>query len=439
MKNSHVFKALDRFFLFDVPSNSLFIIEEPVYNYLKGEPVDAESREAVLDDIDELKADGYLDESPEDVPTIKREPILKALCLHISHDCNLRCRYCFAGTGPFGGDREQMSYGVGKAALDLLFRESGARRNLEVDFFGGEPLLNLDVVKALVAYGEENGPKLGKEIHFTLTTNGVNLDESARHFLNEHNIAVVLSLDGRPEINDRMRGKGTYQQITPNFLSLVRGRDFKNYYLRGTFTSDNLDFCADVKHLYELGFREISLEPVVSPDGDYRLTEDHLAAVENEYERLARYYLDCRKAGDGFIFFHFEVDLEHGPCLPKRLTGCGAGFDYFAVTPTGELFPCHQFVGRDEYRMGDVRQGIVKNDLREKFGAATLYQKEGCSDCWSRFYCSGGCHANGELLNGSLYKPDMLGCRLQRKRLECALAIKAIEAREREESDSFYK
>lgn len=426
MKNSHVFKALDRFFLFDVTSNSLFLIEEPVYRYLKGEKVEPQYLKAVLDDIAELKASGYLNESPENEPVLMREPILKALCLHISHDCNLRCKYCFAGTGPFGGDREEMSYEVGKAALDLLFRESGTKRNLEVDFFGGEPLLNLDVVRRLVAYGEENGPKMGKELHFTLTTNGIKLDEAARSFLNEHQIAVVLSLDGRPEINDSMRGRGTYQQIVPNYLDLIKGRGYRNYYVRGTFTSFNLDFCEDVKHLYELGFKEISLEPVVSPDGDYRLTEEHLDRIEKEYERLARYYLDHSRDGNGFTFFHFEINLEHGPCLPKRLTGCGAGFDYFAVTPAGELYPCHQFVGRSEFRMGDLRQGIVRNDLREKFGKTTLYQKDGCSDCWSRFYCSGGCHANAQLLNGSICKPDQLGCRLQRKRLECALAIKGL-------------
>ncbi len=426
MKNSHVFKALERFFLFDVPSNSLFSIAEPVYDYLSSGKIDAQYRDAVLDDINELRANGFLDEAPETVPILKREPILKALCLHISHDCNLRCNYCFAGTGPFGGDREQMGFEVGKAALDLLFRESGTRRNLEVDFFGGEPLLNLEVVKQLVAYGETVGPKLGKELHFTLTTNGINLDEAARNFLNEHNIAVVLSLDGRPEVNDRMRGRGTYQQIVPNFLNLAAGRNFNNYYLRGTFTSHNLDFSRDVKHLYDLGFRELSLEPVVSPEGDYRLTEAHLDGIEKEYELLAHYYLECRRKGKGFTFFHFEIDLEHGPCLPKRLTGCGAGFDYYAVTPGGDLYPCHQFVGREEFRMGNVKQGIVRNDLREKFGAATLYQKEGCSDCWSRFYCSGGCHANAQQLSGSIYKPDELGCRLQRKRLECALAIKGL-------------
>ncbi len=426
MKNFHIFKALDRFFLFDVTSNSLFMVEEPVYRYLRGETVKPEALEAVLNDINELKINGYLSENPESEPLIRREPILKALCLHISHDCNLRCNYCFAGTGPFGGDREHMSFEVGKAALDLLLEGSGDKRNLEVDFFGGEPLLNLDVVKRLVAYGEEQGPKIGKEIHFTLTTNGINLDETASGFLNEHQIAVVLSLDGRPEINDRMRGRGIYQQIVPNFLNLVEGRNFNNYYLRGTFTSYNLDFCEDVKHLYNLGFREISLEPVVSLNGDYRLNEEHLERIEKEYEYLAEYYLERRRAGVGFTFFHFEIDLEHGPCLPKRLTSCGAGFDYLAVTPAGDLFPCHQFVGRNEFRIGDVRQGIVRNDLREKFGTATLYQKEGCSNCWSRFYCSGGCHANAQQMNDSIYQPDDLGCKLQRKRLECALAIRGI-------------
>lgn len=426
MVNYHVFKALDRFFLFDVPSNSLFQVEEAVYRYLNGEAVEPEQLDVVLHDLAELKRNGYLNEVPEDELHVKREPILKALCLHISHDCNLRCKYCFAGTGPFGGNREQMSYEVGKRAIDILLKESGNKRNLEVDFFGGEPLLNLDVVERLVAYGENEGPSKGKELHFTLTTNGIALDEAARDFLNEHQIAVVLSLDGRPEINDRMRGRGVYQQIVPNFLELAKGRNFKNYYLRGTFTSYNLDFCEDVKHLYELGFREISLEPVVSPDGDYRLTDEHLDGIEKEYERLARYYLERRMAGDGFTFFHFEISLEHGPCLPKRLTGCGAGFDYFAVTPTGELYPCHQFVGRCDFRMGDVWQGLLRNDLREEFGAATLYRKKGCSHCWARFYCSGGCHANAQQLNGSIYQPDELGCRLQRKRLECALAIKGI-------------
>ncbi|HYH05229.1 MAG TPA: thioether cross-link-forming SCIFF peptide maturase, partial [Bacillota bacterium] len=380
----------------------------------------------------ELRQQGYLIDIAEIEPKYYREPSLKALCLHVSHDCNLRCKYCFAGTGPFGGKREQMSFEVGKAAIDLLLANSGKRRQLEVDFFGGEPLMNFEVVKQLVEYGGAAADQLDKEIHFTLTTNGVALTEAVRQYLNDHQIAVVLSLDGRPEVNDRMRGKGCYDQIVPHYLDLIEQRNNQNYYLRGTFTARNLDFTEDARYLYDLGLRELSLEPVVSPDGDYRLTEAELPRIKAEYERLARFYLERHQAGDPFTFFHFEISLEHGPCLPKRLTGCGAGFDYFAVTPTGELYPCHQFVGRTEYVMGDVFQGINRPDLRQEFGAATLFKKEGCADCWSRYYCSGGCHANAQLINGSIYKPDHLGCELQRKRLECALALKGIALEERE-------
>jgi uncharacterized protein len=298
---------------------------------------------------------------------------------------------------------------------------------LEVDFFGGEPLLNLDVVRQLVAYGREAGPRFSKDIHFTLTTNGVALDEEARDFLNREKIAMVLSLDGRPSVNDAMRGQGSYQKVLPNFQALVREREFTNYYLRGTYTAANLDFSRDVAHLYDLGFKELSLEPVVDRTGEYRLTEDNLPAIGAEYEKLAAYYLEKRAEKAGFTFFHFEINLEHGPCLPKRLTGCGAGYDYFAVTPAGEFYPCHQFVGRKEFIMGNVADGITRNDLRREFGAATLYKKEGCAACWSRFYCSGGCHANAHLINGSIYQPDALGCELQRKRLELALALKGIE------------
>ncbi len=430
MANWHCFEALKRFFLFDVLSNSLFMIEKPVYDYLQGFPVDREIIPQIEADLADLRAEGLLAEEPEAEPEISREPLLKALCLHISHDCNLRCKYCFAGTGPFGGSRENMSFETGRAAIDRLLRESGARRQLEVDFFGGEPLLNLDVVRQLVAYGRETGPRFNKDIHFTLTTNGVALDESARDFLNREQIAVVLSLDGRPTVNDTMRGKGSYQKVQPNFQALVRERGFTNYYLRGTYTAANLDFSRDVAHLYDLGFRELSLEPVVDREGDYRLTEANLVDISAEYDKLAAYYLEKRKCGAGFTFFHFEINLEHGPCLPKRLTGCGAGYDYFAVTPAGELYPCHQFVGRQEFIMGSVMDGVTRTDLRREFGAATLYKKEGCAVCWSRFYCSGGCHANAHLINGSIYQPDALGCELQRKRLELALALKGIEMRE---------
>jgi uncharacterized protein len=434
MANWHCFKALGRFFLFDVLSNSLFMIERPVYDYLRGGPVDEEIVRDVKSDIDELRAQGLLTEEVETEPEISRELSLKALCLHISHDCNLRCKYCFAKTGPFGGGRENMSFEVGKAAIERLLRESGARRQLEVDFFGGEPLLNMDVVRQLVAYGREAGPRFNKDIHFTLTTNGVALDKAARDFLNDEQIAVVLSLDGRPVVNDRMRGIGSYYRALPNFQALIQGRRSQNYYLRGTFTVRNLDFTRDVAHLYDLGFKELSLEPVVDRDGAYRLTEANLPEINAEYEKLAEFYLEKRTQGDRFTFFHFEINLEHGPCLPKRLTGCGAGYDYFAVTPAGEFYPCHQFVGRKEFIMGNVSEGITRTDLRREFGAATLYKKEGCATCWSRFYCSGGCHANAHLINESIYRPDALGCELQKKRLELALALKGIEMQEQESS-----
>jgi uncharacterized protein len=288
MANWHSFKALGRFFLFDVPSSSLFEINEAVHNYLNYLSVPEEQKAEIEADLTELKSMGYLSEQPESIPELHRDSSLKALCLHISHDCNLRCRYCFAGTGPFGGKREHMSFEVGKKAIDLLLTESGSRRQLEVDFFGGEPLLNLDVVKQLIDYGRAAAAPLNKEIHFTLTTNGIALEPEVRDFLNEYQVAVVLSLDGRKEVNDRMRGTGVYDQIVPRFLDLVRSRGGKNYYLRGTFTANNLDFAEDVKHLFELGFRELSLEPVVETDGEYRLTEEHLDRIETEYDKLAR-------------------------------------------------------------------------------------------------------------------------------------------------------
>jgi uncharacterized protein len=428
MSNWHSFEALGRFFLFDVPTNSLFAIDADVHRYLQGGPVDAARRATIEADLAELRAQGYLSETEAAEPVYSREPSLKALCLHISHDCNLRCRYCFAGTGPFGGKREHMSFEVGRAALDLLLQNSGQRRQLEVDFFGGEPLLNWDVVQQLVEYGERAGAERDKEIHFTLTTNGIGLTEPVRSYLNQKRIAVVLSLDGRPEVNDRMRGNGSYQKIVPNFLELIKQRDYQNYYLRGTFTAHNPDFCEDARHLYALGFRELSLEPVVATEGDYRFTAADLDRIKAEYDRLAQFYLERQQAGEAFTFFHFEISLEHGPCLPKRLTGCGAGFDYFAVTPAGDLYPCHQFVGRDQFLMGNVTTGgINRPELRREFGAATLFKKEECPRCWSRYYCSGGCHANAHQINGSIYQPDPIGCELQRKRLECALALKAIE------------
>jgi uncharacterized protein len=432
LANWHSFKALGRYFLFDVPTNSLFQIEEAVHQYLIQIPLPEETRVQVELELDELRSMGYLQEKKEAPLQLVKEPSLKALCLHASHDCNLRCKYCFAGTGPFGGDREHMSFETGRQAIDLLLRESGQRHQLEVDFFGGEPLLNLETVQQIVAYGKTGAQECNKTINFTLTTNGINLDSTARQFLNDQQIALVLSLDGRPEVNDRMRGSGSYGRVLPNILEVIRARNDQNYYLRGTYTAHNLDFTEDVKHLCDLGLRELSLEPVVEKDGEYRLTESSFDRIDQEYDKLAEFYLQKKQLGKGFTFFHFEISLEHGPCLPKRLTGCGAGFDYFAVTPKGDLYPCHQFVGRASFLMGNVNQGITNHKLRQEFGAATLFKKEGCADCWSRYYCSGGCHANAHLMNGSIYQPDQIGCHLQRKRLECALALKGIELADRQ-------
>ncbi|MCL6589645.1 MAG: thioether cross-link-forming SCIFF peptide maturase [Firmicutes bacterium] len=431
MANWHSFKALQRFFLFDVLSNSLFLINEDIHNYLQGNPVAEDKIPEIAAELTELRSRGYLTEAAEEEPALRRDTSIKALCLHVSHDCNLRCRYCFAGAGSFGGEREQMSFETGEKAINLLIRESGRRRQLEVDFFGGEPLLNWEVVRRLAAYGREAAAQAAKEIHFTLTTNGLELNSAIREFLTANQISLILSLDGRPEVNDRMRGQGSYGRALPNMLALIKERDGRDYYIRGTYTADNLDFCEDVKHLYSLGFRELSLEPAVVREGSYRLTEAHLDTLKAEYEKLAEFYLEKQVTGAGFRFFHFEIDLEHGPCLVKRLTGCGAGFDYFAVTPKGELYPCHQFVGREEFLMGDVENGVYRTELRRKFGSATLYRKKGCWNCWSRFFCSGGCHANAHLINKSIYKPDHIGCELQKKRLECALALKGIELYER--------
>ncbi|HOJ77964.1 MAG TPA: thioether cross-link-forming SCIFF peptide maturase [Bacillota bacterium] len=424
--NWHSFQCLGHYFLFDVITNSLFEIDESFHNYLQGYPVPEAKLADITADIAELKANGYLQEQNEEIPDYQRDNSIKALCLHVSHDCNLRCKYCFAGTGPFGGKRENMSVEVGKAAIDFLLANSGNKRQLEIDFFGGEPLLNWDVVRQLVDYGSVTATQYGKELHFTLTTNGIALTEPIIDYLNGKEISVVLSLDGRADVNNRMRGTGCYETIVPKYQELVARRNNQNYYLRGTFTAANLDFLEDVKHLHSLGFKEISLEPVVTNDGEYRITEAMLPAIREEYERLAAYYLEQRQKDNAFTFFHFEINLNHGPCLLKRLTGCGAGYDYFAVHPNGNLYPCHQFVGVEAMLMGDVFGGIKKQELRTEFGDATLYKKENCAGCWSRFYCSGGCHANAYLSNGSIYQPESISCELQRKRLECALALKAL-------------
>ncbi len=389
----------------------------------------------VLAELRQLQAEGLLfaEDSQESQYVLPETPVIKSLCLHVAHDCNLRCRYCFAGKGHFGGERGLMPTATGKAAIDLLMQASGTRRHCEIDFFGGEPLMNFTVVKELVAYGRERAAKFGKEIKFTLTTNALLLDEETAAYLNREGISVVLSLDGRPEVHDRMRpapgGKGSYRQTADRIVSFAAGRDYDNYYVRGTYTRFNLDFAADVMHMADMGLKHLSVEPVVAPPGDeWAFREEDLAALGREYEKLAREYCRRYAAGTPFDFFHFNLDLAQGPCLPKRLTGCGAGHEYLAVTPGGELYPCHQFVGRGEYRLGNVRQGLVNREMMKSFQQAHIYNKENCRDCWAKYYCSGGCHANAEAAGGNIYAPYELGCAITKKRLECAIYVQLKKA-----------
>jgi uncharacterized protein len=363
----------------------------------------------------------------------KRPTVVKALCLHIAHDCNLACQYCFAEEGEYHGRRALMSYETGKQALDFLIANSGNRRNLEVDFFGGEPLLNFDVVKQLVAYGREQEKLHDKHFRFTLTTNGVLLNDEIMAFANAEMDNVVLSIDGRKEVNDRMRpfrkGAGSYDLIVPKFQKFAQSRNQERYYVRGTFTHYNTDFSEDVLHLADLGFKQISVEPVVAqPDEPYALTEEDLPVLFAQYDKLAAEMVRRKKEGKAFNFFHFMIDLEGGPCVYKRLSGCGSGTEYLAVTPWGDLYPCHQFVGIDEFKMGTVWDGVTASELRDEFKCCNVYAKEKCRNCFARFYCSGGCAANSYNFHGSITDAYDLGCELQKKRIECAIMIKAAEA-----------
>ena len=363
----------------------------------------------------------------------KRKTVVKALCLHIAHDCNLACRYCFAEEGEYHGRRAMMSFEVGKKALDFLIANSGSRRNLEVDFFGGEPLLNWQMVKDLVAYGRQQEKLHDKHFRFTVTTNGVLLNDEIQEFINQEMDNVVLSLDGRREVNDRMRpfrnGKGSYDLIVPKFQKLADSRNQEKYYIRGTFTRENLDFSEDILHFADLGFTQMSIEPVVGDASDpYAIREEDLPKIMEEYDKLARVMIQREKEGKGFQFFHFMIDLDGGPCVAKRLSGCGSGTEYLAVTPWGDLYPCHQFVGQEEFLMGNVEDGIIKPEIADDFRSCNVYSKEKCRDCFAKFYCSGGCMANAYHFHGTIHDTYDIGCKMQRKRVECAIMIKAALA-----------
>lgn len=398
--------------------------------------------EEAYQEVLQLKEEGLLftEDIYEDyIDEVKnRKTVVKALCLHIAHDCNLACRYCFAGEGEYKGDRSLMSEEVGRAALDFLVAHSGNRHNLEVDFFGGEPTMNFDVVKEIVRYGRSLEKKHDKHFRFTLTTNGVLLNDEIMDFANKEMDNVVMSIDGRKEVNDYMRptrnGKSSYDIIMPKFIRFAESRNQQKYYVRGTFTRKNLDFSEDVIHLADAGFEQISMEPVVGcPEEPYALREEDLPQIFKEYDKLAREMVRRHKEGKWFNFFHFMIDLTGGPCVAKRLSGCGSGTEYLAVTPWGDLYPCHQFVGETEFLLGNVFEGIQRTDICDEFRACNVYTREKCRDCFARFYCSGGCAANSYKFHGGINDTYDLSCEMERKRVECAIMIKAALAQEGEE------
>lgn len=418
-----------------IPVNSLNQVKEELEKkYKEADAAEALAEVQQLVDAEELYAQDTYQEYIADFK--KRETVVKALCLHIAHDCNLGCLYCFAEEGEYHGRRALMSFDVGKKALDFLIAASGNRRNLEVDFFGGEPLMNWDVVKQLVEYGRSREADSNKHFRFTLTTNGVLLNEEIMEFCNREMGNVVLSLDGRREVNDYMRPtrnqKGSsYDIIVPRFQRFAAGRAGKDYYVRGTFTRHNLDFAEDVKHFANLGFEQMSIEPVVAaPEEPYAIREEDLPVIMAEYDNLAKEYIKRKKEGNGFDFFHFMIDLNQGPCVAKRLSGCGSGTEYQAVTPWGDFYPCHQFVGQEEFLMGNVDTGIVRTDIRDEFKLCNVYAREKCRECFARFYCGGGCAANAYHFHGSITDAYDIGCEMQKKRIECAIMIKAALADE---------
>lgn len=446
----HKYRMYGENIVLDVNSGAVHLFDEASFDILQlYEELDREvildklseryEREKLIEafeEIQKLVSDGQLfseDFTEELVRPDNSKPVVKALCLHVSHDCNLRCKYCFAATGDFGVKRTLMNAETGKKAIDFIIGASGSRRNIEIDFFGGEPLMNFQVVKEITDYANEKAKAAGKIFRLTLTTNAMLLNGENSKFINEHMGNVVLSIDGRKDVNDRMRyrvdGSGSYETIMPKIKDMAESRNQDRYYVRGTFTRENLDFSKDVLHLADQGFKQISIEPVVAgKDSGYDLREEDLPVLFAEYEKLAYEYVKRYKEGNGFNFFHFMIDLEQGPCAVKRLKGCGSGSEYVAITPEGDIYPCHQFVGMEEFKMGNVNDGFeVRKEVVDRFKGSNINSKEQCRSCWAKFYCSGGCAANAYQFNGDIDKPYGIACELEKKRVECALWIKAME------------
>jgi uncharacterized protein len=447
----HKYKLNGLNIVLDVNSGGVHLVDELTYDLLDNvePPFDAECPQKVVDKLAKSYDEQDIRDCYDEIVELYNDKILfseddyekyaqysvaspvKAMCLNIAHDCQLRCKYCFASTGDFGKGRKLMSFETGKHAIDFLLENSGDRPNLELDFFGGEPLMNFNVVKQVVEYARSREKEYNKKFRFTITTNGLLLDDEKIEFINHEMSNVVLSIDGRKEVNDYFRvlpnGQGCYDMILPKYQKLVAGRGDKEYYVRGTFTNKNLDFSNDVFALYEAGFDQISVEPVVGDDDIYALTEKDLPAVFAEYEKLAQKLLDNEKNGKKFNFFHFMLDLDQGPCAIKRLRGCGCGNDYVAITPDGDIFPCHQFVGIDEYKMGNIDEGTFDQKMKADFAKAHVYSKPDCRECWAKFYCSGGCNANNYQYMGDIRAAHKISCQLEKKRLECAIMMKAVK------------
>ncbi len=447
----HKYKLNGYNIVMDVNSGAVHIVDDIAYDLLDylDEDFSEQNREDIIGKLSSKYKKGEIEESYNEMIDLYKSGLLfskdkvqnspkikyidspiKSMCINIAHDCNLRCEYCFAAKGDFGCGRVLMSEETGKKAIDFLIKHSGKRRNLEVDFFGGEPLMNFEVVKKIVDYARSKEKEHNKNFRFTITTNGILLTDDKIEYINKEMSNVVLSLDGRKEVNDRLRiftnGKGSYDMIVPKYKKLVETRGDKDYYVRGTFTKHNLDFSEDVMHMYELGFDQISIEPVVSDEKlDYSIKEEDLPKVFEEYDKLSKKIIDLKKKGSHINFFHFMIDLDNGPCAIKRLKGCGCGNEYVAVTPQGDIYPCHQFVGKDEWKMGNLNDETFDGDMKKSFSKANVYNKNGCNDCWAKFYCSGGCNANNQEYEGDIMNPHKIACELQRKRLECAIMIKA--------------